>query len=362
MGVEPLLGGSNPLETLERATGMKAVIGPARADQGRHRDPLQRRALGGPISIVERVSVAIRGKVFGPRESPVVPTLEAESPPRTDKTRFGPAILMPELAHEIRYPFPGADRFERGGPQRRNGPLRHGEIGDTDQSNSTTRPGLARRPFDQLVVVLGVARGQHTGLSLRLVHSAGVRLYDGIAGGRPEQRIGRLKSSPFRTVQLAEPHPRQAHEQHLDPIRQDVLAVRRDRHYYPVPPVPLWPEHIGHQARAVAHRDRHIAIEPDPRHRSRASVPELAELVGRPLRWDREPAQEWDRSLRSYEVPHPHRPFLGVRPLQRHCAWSSFGDIDWTAKAARRGHPRIRTDPTWPSPSDWIGRRLLLSL
>src|SRR5260370_26167554 len=97
-------------------TLFRSVIGPACADQGRHLDPLQRRALGGPIRIVERMSVAIRGKVFGHRESSVVPMLHAESPPRTDKTRFGHAILIPELAQEIRYPFPVADRFGRRGP------------------------------------------------------------------------------------------------------------------------------------------------------------------------------------------------------------------------------------------------------
>src|SRR5437588_7338126 len=39
VGVEPLLGRGYPLEALKRASGMQAMVGPARTNQGRHLNP-----------------------------------------------------------------------------------------------------------------------------------------------------------------------------------------------------------------------------------------------------------------------------------------------------------------------------------
>ena len=106
--------------------------------------------------------------------------------------------------------------------------MRHGEIGDAKEPDGACRPGLAGRPFDQLGVVLGIPIREHGSRSLRLVHTADVRLHDGVAGPHPEQRIGRFKPCPRGTVQMAEPRARKAHEQHPPPIGQRVFAVGRD--------------------------------------------------------------------------------------------------------------------------------------
>src|SRR6266568_5926726 len=72
VGVEPLLGRGYPLEALKRASGMEAMVGPARTNQGRHLNPFQLRALRLPIGIVERMLVTIRWKVLVHREASVM--------------------------------------------------------------------------------------------------------------------------------------------------------------------------------------------------------------------------------------------------------------------------------------------------
>src|SRR5439155_12640661 len=112
VGVEPLLGRGDPLEALERASGMQAMVGPARTHQGRHLNPFQPRALRLPISIVERMLVTIRWKVLVHREAPVMAALHAEPPPHAYKARFRHAILITQFAQQVSHTFPGAD-----GPQ-----------------------------------------------------------------------------------------------------------------------------------------------------------------------------------------------------------------------------------------------------
>src|SRR2546421_6346105 len=112
VGVEPLLGRGYPLEALKRASSMEAMVGPARTNQGRHRNPFQPWALGLPISIVERMLVTIRWKVLVHREALVMAGLHAEPPPHADKARFRHAILIAQLAQQVSHPFPGANGLQ----------------------------------------------------------------------------------------------------------------------------------------------------------------------------------------------------------------------------------------------------------
>src|SRR5205823_6371703 len=94
VGVEPLLGRGYPLEALERASGMEAMVGPARTHQGRHLSLFQPWALRLPIGIVERMLVTVRWKVLVHREALVMAGLHAEPPPHADEARFRHAILI----------------------------------------------------------------------------------------------------------------------------------------------------------------------------------------------------------------------------------------------------------------------------
>src|SRR6266581_2236098 len=109
VGVEPLLGRGDLLEALERASGMQAMVRPARTHQGRHLSLFQLRALGLPIGIVERMLVTIRWKVLVHREALVMAGLHAEAPPHADEARFRHAILITEFAQQVGHPFPGAN-------------------------------------------------------------------------------------------------------------------------------------------------------------------------------------------------------------------------------------------------------------
>src|SRR5205814_6496070 len=109
VGVEPLLGRGYPLEALKRASGMEAMVGPARTHQGRHLSMFQPRALRLPIGIVERMLVTIRWKVLVHREALVMAGLHAEPPPHADKAGFVQPTWIPNSPHRSVHPSPGAD-------------------------------------------------------------------------------------------------------------------------------------------------------------------------------------------------------------------------------------------------------------
>jgi hypothetical protein len=139
-------------------------------------------------------------------------------------------------------------------------PLRHGEIRHAEEADGSRRPGLARCPFDQFVVVACIVARQRAGVPFGLVHAAHVGLHDGVARPRPEQRIWSFESRPVRAVECAESHANDAHQGHVNPVGRDILPVWRHRHHDGNELLVRRSENVGLEVNAVSHGNIHVLV------------------------------------------------------------------------------------------------------
>ena len=138
------------------------------------------RALAGVRVVVVRLAAAVLVRQHLPR------------PPGGGERVAENAAVVAGVAVVIPMALPRADRGEVRRLQRGGLPLVDGEIGDAEQPDLAVRPRLRAGPFDQLVVVLVLARLTRIEIARRLAAAARVGDHDHVAVRHPALGIGHL--------------------------------------------------------------------------------------------------------------------------------------------------------------------------
>jgi hypothetical protein len=152
------------------------------------------------------MALCFHQKILRERKSAIAPTLDSNLKPGGNEPGFGNSTVKCEFPVKVGDSLPRNDRAEVRRLQRRDVPLRHGQIGRAHQANTPGTPGLQRYPFDEVVIVLCVQWPQHARLSFRFVHSSDVSLDDGIAVFNPVRRITPACTSFIPLAQIGDEH------------------------------------------------------------------------------------------------------------------------------------------------------------
>jgi hypothetical protein len=173
--------------------------------------------------------------------------------------------VVRHVAVEIGGPFPGADRGQMLGLQRRRLPLVLGVIGDAVEPDLAVRPGLRAGPVDALRQVLRLAQRPDVDDASRAAGAAAIDANADVTVGHPFLRIDHLPA--LILVGRAGRHVRMigAHAPPLIGVKVlevQPLAVGPIGHDHRILAVAGRPIDVASQNDAVVHGDRHVPIDP----------------------------------------------------------------------------------------------------
>jgi hypothetical protein len=250
--VQPFALRADPGEPLERAPGVQALIRPARHHVGRHGDLAQRRRLGRPEVVEERMRGRLGAQVLDPA-GPVAPAFPDVRP----EVGLRDAAVPGHLSVGVAPPLPRVDRGQVRRPGRGDRPLARGQVRDPGQAHPAVAPALRARPLDQVMPARRLLRGQERGVAAREPGSGDVGVHHRVPPRRPVRRVGGLEGRVPR--QLAGRHP--AVRVPLWQLRPGVLAVRRPGNQRGTGTPVGRPEHVGVDGHPAPHRHRYVPLD-----------------------------------------------------------------------------------------------------
>ena len=175
------------------------------------------------------------------------------------------AAVVAEFAIEVGEPFPDADGGEVLGLQARDLPLVDGVVGDAAQADLAVRPGLAARPFDAVVEVLGLARRPVAPCKPgeRPAPRESTRTHTYPSGthfsGSQTSQLWYLLVEPAATLGCFEHHPVPGGL--VAVLEMQPFAVGSVAEEHRISSLLDRPEDIGAQHQPIIHLDRHVPID-----------------------------------------------------------------------------------------------------
>ena len=179
------------------------------------------------------------------------------------------AAVAVDIAVEIGGPFPHAYRRQVRRLQRGHLPFIHRVIGNSVQTDLAVAPGLDRRPFDAIAVILRFARRPHIHVTRRAAGAARIDANAYVSIGHPFLRIDDFPVLIFvgrsgGHIRMGGHHPVPHALEAL--LEREPLCVRAMRHDDRVSTVGDRTEHVRTQQQSIVHFDRHIPIDSSCRH------------------------------------------------------------------------------------------------
>ena len=249
---EPLVRGRRAEPALDVAPEVQVQGAPVPGGQQRDLDPAQIGAARLVVGVEQRVLRELLAPVG--TGGAVALRLDLQPPPELDEAARVQATLTRRLAVEVRQALPRDHRGQMRRLQRGDAPGHHRVPGDAARRDLARRPGLRRRPFDDVVEVLGVLRAEEVEVAGRLAGAAGVRAHERVATRDPPVGVRRL---PHHVLALLD---ELVEREALGPV--EVLAVRADTCDDRDGLVAVGAEHVHGDRRAVARRDGDVALDP----------------------------------------------------------------------------------------------------
>ena len=151
-------------------------------------------------------------------------------------------------------------RLESGG-----GPLIDTIIGDTQQADFSTAPGLCGGPFDAFVEIMRLLLGPEINTALRVAGATGIDADAGVPMRHPFLRIHSfpvhiLAGSTFQNLRIYLLNTLPEYRVAIGEV--DALPIWAIGHEHGILPVIVWTKNVGPEDNAVLHGNGDIPVNP----------------------------------------------------------------------------------------------------